>query len=75
MLTTGHQLKAARALAGMDQATLARAAKISTNTVSGMEGKGSGTLTSGLDTVRAVMVALQAAGIQFLDNGVQLSTK
>lgn len=53
----------------MDQATLAKAAKISTNTISAMEGKGPATLSNGFDTVRAVMVALEGAGIEFLDNG------
>lgn len=73
MLTTGNQLKAARALAGMDQAALATKAKISPNTVSAMEQRGAGTLTSGLDTIGAVMKALEAAGVVFLAQGVQLS--
>ena len=69
MLTTGNQLKAARALAGMDQATLATSAGISTNTLSTMERRGAGMLSSGFETVRSVMLALQNAGIKFLDNG------
>jgi DNA-binding transcriptional regulator YiaG len=40
MLTTGNQLKAARALAGISQAELARAAEINVTTISAMEGKG-----------------------------------
>lgn len=72
MLTTGNQLKAARALAGMDQATLAAKAKISPNTISAMEGRGAVTLTSGLDTIGAVMKALESAGVVFLPQGVQL---
>ena len=76
MLTTGNQLKAARALADMDQSTLAKAAKLSTNTISAMEGRGAETLSSSLGTVRAVMFALQNAGIEFLDGpGVRLLTK
>ena len=69
MLTTGNQMKAARALAGMDQVTLAKAAKISTGTVSAMEGRGAEMLTSALGTVRSVMIALEATGIEFLDKG------
>ena len=69
MLTTGNQLKAARALAGISQAELARAAEINVTTISAMEGKGSATLTSGLDTVRAIMVALEAAGVELLNHG------
>jgi transcriptional regulator with XRE-family HTH domain len=69
MLSTGNQLKAARALAGLDQATLAKAAGISPNTISAMESKGAETLTSGLDTIRAVAKALEAAGVELLNDG------
>ena len=40
MLTTGNQLKAARALAGISQAQLAKAAEINVTTISAMEGNG-----------------------------------
>ncbi len=69
MLTTGNQLKAARALAELDQRELARRAGVNVNTIVAMEKKGSGTLTSGLDKIRAVMLALEAAGIEFLNHG------
>ncbi|UPJ78572.1 helix-turn-helix transcriptional regulator [Bradyrhizobium sp. 183] len=69
MLTTGNQLRAARALAGMDQASLAAAANVSPNTISAMEKRGAETLTSGLDTIRAIMTALEAAGVEFLNHG------
>jgi transcriptional regulator with XRE-family HTH domain len=69
MLTTGNQLKAARALAGISQAELARAAEINVTTVSAMEGKGAGVLGSGLDTIKAVMDALDAAGVDLLNHG------
>lgn len=69
MLTTGNQLKAARALAGLDQITLAEMAKISPNTISAMEKRGAETLTSGLDTIKAVMDALDAAGVELLNHG------
>lgn len=78
MLTTGNQLKAARALAGMDQRTLAERAQISINTVVAMEKKGADGLTSGLPTIQAVMRALQEAGIVFLNDGqpgVRLAAK
>jgi transcriptional regulator with XRE-family HTH domain len=55
MLTTGNQLKAARALAGISQAELAKAAEINVTTISAMEGKGAAVLGSGLDTIKAVM--------------------
>src|SRR5258708_13345022 len=40
MLTTGNQLKAAWALAGISQAQLAKAASINVTTISAMDGKG-----------------------------------
>jgi len=69
MLTTGNQLKAARALAGMDQGELARRASVNINTISSMEKRGGNVLTSGLDTIKAVMSALEAEGIEFLNHG------
>lgn len=69
MLTTGNQLKAARALAGLSQTDLASAAGINVTTVSAMEKRGADGLTSGLDTIRAVMQVLEKAGIEFLNHG------
>ena len=69
MLTTGNQLKAARALAGISQAELARAAEINVTTISAMEGKGAAVLGSGLDTIKAVMDALDVAGVEILNHG------
>ncbi len=69
MLTTGNQLRAARGLVAMDQVTLAERSKVSANTIRSMEGKGAAVLTSGLDTVRAVQSALEAAGVEFLNHG------
>lgn len=69
MLTTGNQLKAARALAGIDQGELARRAGVNINTISSMEKRGAEILTSGLDTIKAVMAALENLGIEFLNHG------
>lgn len=69
MLTTGNQLKAARALADMDQATLAAKAKVSPNTISNMETQGAKRLTSGLDAIHAISKALEAAGVELLNDG------
>ena len=60
MLSTGNQLKAARALAGFDQAGLAERASVNVNTIRNMESKGGNTLTSGFDVVRKVQAALEA---------------
>lgn len=69
MLSTGNQLRAARGLVAMDQVTLAERSGVSANTIRSMEGKGVNVLTSGLDTVRAVQSALEAAGVEFLNHG------
>jgi transcriptional regulator with XRE-family HTH domain len=69
MLTTGNQLRAARALVGMDQGALAKRAGVNINTISSMEKRGDEILTSGLDKVKAVMVVLEAEGVEFLNHG------
>jgi DNA-binding XRE family transcriptional regulator len=56
-------------LAEMDQASLAAAAGVSPNTISAMEKRGANMLTSGLDTIRSIMTALEAAGVEFLNHG------
>lgn len=78
MLTTGNQLKAARALAGMDQVTLAAKAGLNKNTIVAMEKRGAEVLTSGLDKIQSVMRVLEAEGIEFLNHGqpgVRLAAK
>ena len=69
MLTTGNQLRAARGLVGMDQITLAKLSGVSANTIRSMEGRKAETLTSWLDTVRAVQAALEGVGVEFLNHG------
>lgn len=70
MLTTGNQLRAARALVDIGQVELADAAKVNVNTIRAMEGRKAQTLSSGLDTVRAVQAALETRGVRFIaENG------
>ncbi|KAA2241188.1 helix-turn-helix transcriptional regulator [Salinarimonas soli] len=69
MLSTGNQLKAARALIGMDQNALADRAGVNVNTIRNMEARGPQGLTSGLDTVRKVQAALEEVGVEFLNHG------
>ncbi|MDE4915256.1 hypothetical protein PQI07_32235 [Methylobacterium sp. 092160098-2] len=69
MLTTGNQLRAARALVGMDQGTLADRARVNINTIGAMEKRGASGLVSGLDKVQAVMRVLEAEGVEFLNHG------
>jgi transcriptional regulator with XRE-family HTH domain len=76
-LTTGNQLKAARALAGVDQQELADSAGVNVNTIRNMEARGAEPITSSAVTVHNVQVALEALGIEFLNHerpGVRLST-
>jgi transcriptional regulator with XRE-family HTH domain len=76
VLITGNQLKAARALAGVDQHELAEAAGINVNTIRNMEARGADPITSSAVTVRKVQLALEARGIEFLNHarpGVRLS--
>jgi transcriptional regulator with XRE-family HTH domain len=69
MLVTGNQLKAARALAGIEQIELAELAKVSIGTVRNMEAQGAQPIRSTSQNARAVQVALEARGIEFLNHG------
>jgi transcriptional regulator with XRE-family HTH domain len=68
-LSTGNQLRAARALLGMDQAELAKRAGVDINTVRNLEGRGPDPLGGRVDTLRKVQGALERAGIEFLNHG------
>jgi transcriptional regulator with XRE-family HTH domain len=75
-LITGNQLKAARALAGVDQQHVADSAGVNVNTIRNMEARGAEPITSGAVTIRNVQLALEALGIEFLNHarpGVRLS--
>jgi transcriptional regulator with XRE-family HTH domain len=65
-LTTGAQLRAARALAGIEQDQLAEAAGVSANTISRIE-RIRGEFGAHVDTVRRLQRALEEAGVEFLD--------
>src|SRR5436190_22650147 len=76
-LTTGNQLKAARALAGVDQQQIADSARVNVNTIRNMEARGAKPITSSAVTIRTVQLALEALGIEFLNHaqpGVRLSS-
>lgn len=68
-LSTGNQLRAARALAGVEQKWLADNSGVSINTIRNMEARGSEPITSGAMTVRKVQIALEDAGVEFLNHG------
>jgi transcriptional regulator with XRE-family HTH domain len=69
MLTTGNQLKAARALAGLEQRDIADAAGLHVNTIRSMESAGSASISGRAQNVQAVQRALENAGIEFLNHG------
>ena len=66
---TGNQLKAARALLGMHQSDLARDAQLNVNTIRHMESSGSDPNPGRPSNINAVLEALEAAGIEFLNGG------
>lgn len=63
---TGHQIAAARTLADLTQKDLAERANISVPTIKRMEGAKAAAAGS-TNNVRAVIAALESAGIIFLD--------
>jgi transcriptional regulator with XRE-family HTH domain len=69
MLTTGNQLKAARALVGMEQSRLAEAASLNVNTIRNMEAAGAGPIAGRSVNVQAVQRALEEEGLIFLNGG------
>lgn len=66
---TGRQIAAARTLVGLGQAELAKSASISVPTLKRMEAS-EGAATGMANNVRAVIAALEAAGLEFIpENG------
>ena len=67
MITAG-QMRAARALLGIEQKTLAEMAGVSLPTIQRMEASG-GTVRGNIDTLTKVVEALDGAGIELLNVG------
>jgi transcriptional regulator with XRE-family HTH domain len=67
-LLTAAQLKAARALVGMEQRALAEASGVSLPTIQRMEAS-TGTVRGVIETLMKVMGALEAAGVEFINEG------
>lgn len=72
MPVTGNQVKAGRALAGLEQIQLAELAGIGVNTLRKMEARGAEVIRVRLETIDAVRTALKKAGVLMLEDG-QLS--
>jgi hypothetical protein len=69
MAVTGNQLRAARALIDMDHATLAQRSGVAVAAIDAMEKEAAKAVAGARDGVKAVLAALEAAGIEFLDQG------
>lgn len=67
MITAG-QLKAARALLGIDQRTLAERAGLSVATIQRMERSG-GVVRGTVDSLMKLVAALEEAGLELLEEG------
>ena len=67
MITSG-QLKAARALMGVDQRTLAELSGLSVPTIQRMEASG-GVIRGNVDSLMKLVSALAAAGIELIGDG------
>ena len=67
MITAG-QIRAARALLGMDQRALAAASGLSVPTIQRMEGS-EGVVRGKVDSLMKLMDALDAAGIELINEG------
>lgn len=67
-MITAAQLKAARALLGMDQKALAEASGLSLPTIQRMEAS-DGTVRGNVDSLMKLVGALAAAGIELIGEG------
>lgn len=67
-MITAAQLRAARALASMDQRRLADLAGLSLPTIQRMEAS-DGVVRGNVDSLMKLMGALEAAGVEFLADG------
>jgi DNA-binding transcriptional regulator YiaG len=68
-LVTGAQLRAARALAGVEQEQLAAAAGVGVNTISKLEQHRGEFDGARVGTIRRLQRALEAAGVAFTNGG------
>jgi transcriptional regulator with XRE-family HTH domain len=68
-LPTGHQLAAARALAGLQQQQLAKLAGVNPSTVNRMEASGAETARGQIRSVQAVIDALAKRGVEITTDG------
>ena len=68
-MLTAAQMRAARALVGMEQKKLAERSGVSLPTIQRMEAS-NGVVRGVIESLMKVMGALEAAGVEFLNEGV-----
>jgi transcriptional regulator with XRE-family HTH domain len=67
-MITARQLRAARALAGLDQRALARASRLSLPTIQRMEAS-DGVVRGNVESLMKLIAALERAGIEVINEG------
>jgi transcriptional regulator with XRE-family HTH domain len=67
-MITAAQLRAARALVGMDQRALAAASDLSLPTIQRMEAR-EGVIRGNVDSLMKLIAALEAAGVELIGEG------
>ena len=67
-MITAAQMRAARALLGMDQRALAEAAGLSVPTIQRMEAS-EGVIRANVDSLMKLMTALDTAGVELINEG------
>jgi transcriptional regulator with XRE-family HTH domain len=75
-LVIGNQLRAARALVGVEQIEVADAAGVHPNTIRAMEARGLKEITGSVTVLRKVQAAMERYGVQFTNGdfpGVKLA--
>jgi transcriptional regulator with XRE-family HTH domain len=68
-LVTGNQLRAARALGGVDQHAVADMSGVNVNTVRNMESSAGEPIEAGVGTLRKVQQAMELFGVEFTNGG------
>lgn len=72
-MITAAQLRAARALVGMDQRALAAASALSLPTIQRMEAS-DGVIRGNVDSLMKLIAALEAAGVELISEGAMSAT-
>jgi transcriptional regulator with XRE-family HTH domain len=72
-MISARQLRAARALAGLDQATLAKAAGLSVPTIQRMEASGH-VISGNVESLMKLIAALERCGVELINEGAASSS-